>query len=197
MVNSIAFRARRVRLWRMKCPFCHQENDKVIDSRPSDDGFVIRRRRACNLCERRFTTYERIETPQVRVLKRDGTRVPFDREKLRQGLERACWKRPVSTDQIAGLVARVELDIDTMFETEVESSFIGQKAMQYLAEVDQVAYVRFASVYRHFKDADDFAREIRQMLDNPDSDEIDMQSYLPPKKMRFPRKKKANDLDDC
>ncbi len=180
----------------MKCPFCHQENDRVVDSRTSDDGFVIRRRRICNLCDRRFTTYERIETPQVRVVKRDGTRTPFDREKLRQGLERACWKRPISDDQIASLIAQIELDIDSMFETEVESSFVGKQAMQYLAEIDQVAYVRFASVYRQFKDAGDFAREIGQMFKNPDVGDTEpgyaeTQPPPPPKKMRFPRKKKT------
>ncbi len=181
----------------MKCPFCHQENDRVVDSRTSDDGFVIRRRRVCNLCDKRFTTYERVETPQVRVVKRDGSRTPFDREKLRQGLERACWKRPISSDQIASLIAQIELDIDAMFANEVASSFIGRRAMQYLSEIDQVAYVRFASVYRQFKDADDFARAISQMRSHPEADRDgtdgnDMQSMPPPKRMRFPRKKKGD-----
>ncbi len=177
----------------MKCPFCHNENDRVVDSRISDDGFVIRRRRECNRCDQRFTTYERIETPQVRVVKRDGTRSPFDREKVRQGLERACWKRPISDDQIASLVAKVERDIDTTFETEVDSSFVGQQVMQYLAELDQVAYVRFASVYRQFKDANDFARELGEMSKHESAEH---QALSPPQKMRFSRRKKTNELDD-
>ena len=179
----------------MKCPFCHQENDKVVDTRTSDDGFVIRRRRTCNLCGKRFTTYERIETPQVYVVKRNGHRVPFDRDKLRQGLERACWKRQISEAQISTLIAQVELDIDSMFEVEVESRFIGQRVMQYLADLDQVAYVRFASVYRHFKDAADFAQELG-MLTNPDAATTENRMRKP-KKLRFPRKKKVEtDADE-
>ena len=192
MPNSFFERFRPLLIYiPMKCPFCQHENDKVLDTRTSDDGFVVRRRRVCSKCDKRFTTYERVETPQVRVIKRDGSRVPFDREKLRQGLERACWKRPVSADQIAGLVVQIEMDIDARFETEVESSFIGKQVMQYLAELDQVAYVRFASVYRQFKDADDFAREIVQMLNNPDAETM-LPPPEPPKKMRFPKKKKVD-----
>ncbi len=152
----------------MKCPFCHQDNDRVVDTRTSDDGYVIRRRRLCCACAKRFTTFERIESTSVRVVKRDGSRVPFDRTKLRQGLERACWKRPVTDAQLSTLIARVEEEIDSAFETEVESKFIGEQAMQLLREVDQVAYVRFASVYRKFQNARDFVQELGDMLNNPD-----------------------------
>lgn len=150
----------------MKCPFCHTDNDKVLDTRTSEDGFVVRRRRACNSCGKRFTTYERIETTCVKVVKRDGSRVPFDREKLRTGLEHACWKRPVSEAQLSTLMAEVESQIDQTFDTEVESRFIGELLMQLLRELDQVAYVRFASVYRQFQDARDFANELKPMLDS-------------------------------
>lgn len=149
----------------MKCPFCHTDNDKVVDTRTSDDGFVVRRRRACNSCGKRFTTYERIETTSIKVIKRDGSRVPFDREKLRIGLEHACWKRPVSEAQLSTLMAEVESQIDQSFDTEVESRFIGELVMQLLSKLDQVAYVRFASVYRQFQDARDFANELKPMLD--------------------------------
>jgi len=152
----------------MRCPFCHQDNDKVGDTRTSSDGFVVRRRRSCCACGEKFTTYERVEAPQTRVIKRDGSRVPFDRERLQQGLERACWKRQISDDQISALITQVEQDINAVFEAEVESRFIGERVMYYLGELDQVAYVRFASVYRHFKDADDFIQELQRMRQNPD-----------------------------
>lgn len=144
----------------MKCPFCLQDNDKVVDTRSYDDGFVVRRRRLCGDCGKRFTTYERIEVTTVRVIKRDGVRVPFDRAKLRRGLEQACWKRPISDATLSSLVAEVEQQIDTTFDTEVESRYIGELVMQLLRDTDPVAYVRFASVYRHFKDAKDFADEV-------------------------------------
>ena len=150
----------------MRCPFCHQDHDKVGDTRTSADGLFVRRRRTCCACERKFTTYERVEETKIRVIKRDGSMVPFDREKLRQGIERACWKRQVSEDQITALIAQVEQDIHSAFETEVKSQFIGEQVMHYLAELDQVAYVRFVSVYRHFKDADDFIRELQRMKQN-------------------------------
>jgi transcriptional repressor NrdR len=173
----------------MQCPFCHEDNDKVIDTRTSDDGSIIRRRRACCSCNGRFTTYERVETTRVRVIKRNGHRVPFDRDKLRNGIERACWKRQISDAQISTLITKVERDIDSAFETEVESHFIGERAMQYLAELDQVAYVRFASVYRSFKDANDFAQEINGILNNPDGDWTLTNRSLQ-KPPRFPKKKR-------
>ena len=185
----------------MKCPFCHLDNDRVVDTRTSDDGYVIRRRRLCCACAKRFTTFERIESTNVRVVKRDGSRVPFDREKLRQGLERACWKRPITNSQISTMIARIEEEIDSAFETEVESKFIGEQAMQMLGELDQVAYVRFASVYRKFQDAHDFAQELGNMLKNPDSEfdapERGLPSIALPEIPKFrPRKNKTKNGDD-
>ena len=175
----------------MRCPFCHQDNDKVGDTRHSADGFVVRRRRECCACKKKFTTYERVEATQIRVIKRDGSRIPFDRAKLQQGLERACWKRQISDEQITALIAQVERDIESAFETEVESRFIGERVMYYLGELDQVAYVRFASVYRHFKDADDFARELQRMRQNPDMPNLSSE-YVPKKKTsRFTKAKRS------
>lgn len=151
----------------MKCPFCHVDNDKVIDSRASEDGVATRRRRQCNACLRRYTTYERVERTTVRVVKKDGTRVPFDRAKLIQGLEKACWKRPIADADLEALVTEVENHIEANCESEVESRYIGEIVMEYLRELDQVAYVRFASVYRQFKDVRDFVDELRPMLADP------------------------------
>ena len=146
----------------MKCPFCQVDNDRVTDSRASEDGFAIRRRRECLDCRGRFTTYERAEAP-VRVVKKDGSRVPFDHNKLKQGLERACWKRPISNRQLDEIVTKVENAIEADFDTEVESCHLGEIVMQHLRDLDQVAYVRFASVYRQFEDADDFVDELKAM----------------------------------
>jgi transcriptional repressor NrdR len=140
------------------------DDDRVVDTRPSDDGLAIRRRRQCHQCRRRFTTYEYVERTTVKVVKKDGARVPFDREKLKQGLEKACWKRPISDAKIEGLVSEVENHIAANFESEVESRAIGELAMQQLRELDQVAYVRFASVYRQFEDVHDFVDELKPML---------------------------------
>lgn len=156
----------------MKCPFCQEDNDRVVDTRPGEEGFVIRRRRLCCACQNRFTTYERVETISVYVRKKDGTRVPFDREKLRSGLQRACWKRKISDAQISALIAEVEAEIDRLFTTEVESRFIGELVMGLLRKLDQVAYVRFASVYLHFNDAKDFANEIKPMLDSSADEDL-------------------------
>jgi transcriptional repressor NrdR len=150
----------------MRCPVCHQDNDRVVDTRTSDDGSVIRRRRECCNCGKRFTTFERVEVTSIQVVKNDGHRVPFDRDKLRRGLERACWKRPVSADQITTLIAQVEGDVNSTFYSEVASRFIGERAMAYLRDLDQVAYVRFASVYLRFSDARDFAQELDDMMNN-------------------------------
>jgi len=150
----------------MKCPFCCIDNDRVIDSRSSQDGFAIRRRRECLACRHRYTTYERIEQTSVKVIKKDGVREPFDHAKIKQGLEKACWKRPVSDDQLETIIASIENDLEARFEAEVESRHIGELAMQYLREIDEVAYVRFASVYHQFKDVQDFVDELRPML-NP------------------------------
>jgi transcriptional repressor NrdR len=148
----------------MQCPFCRVDNDRVIDSRASQDSFAIRRRRECLGCKRRFTTYERIEEPSVKVVKKDGGRVPFDREKIKQGLTKACWKRPVSGDQIEAVVTAVETDIYDKFDAEVETRYLGELVMQHLRKLDQVAFVRFASVYREFKDVRDFVEELEPIL---------------------------------
>lgn len=148
----------------MRCPFCRVDNDRVIDSRGSDDGFAIRRRRECLDCKRRYSTYERLEEMSLKVVKKDGGREPFSRDKMRQGLARACWKRPISDEQIDGVVAQVESEIYGQFDTEVESEHLGALVMRYLGELDEVAFVRFASVYREFKGVRDFVDELQPML---------------------------------
>ena len=149
----------------MKCPFCRVENDRVVDSRTSGGGYIIRRRRECLNCGRRFTTYERIETMPLRVVKKDGSRVEFDREKILNGVMKACEKRPVSMQTIEEIVSSIETEIYNNYDKEVSSKHIGQLVMKRLREVDQVAYIRFASVYREFKDVSDFVEEVQPMLD--------------------------------
>ena len=153
----------------MLCPFCRDSETKVIDSRASEE-FVIRRRREClNLeCARRFTTYEKIEEVPLKVIKKDGSRVPFSREKIRAGLEKACFKRPVSAEALERVIAEVEADIYRNFEREVPSRYIGERVFNALREIDQVAFVRFASVYREFKDVNDFVEELEPMLRSGD-----------------------------
>lgn len=143
----------------MKCPFCKQDDDKVIDSRSSGGGFSIRRRRQCLSCDRRYTTYEKIEETPLRVIKKDGSRVPYDREKMLTGLRKACEKRPISTDDLLALVDEVEGDVFDKFDREVASSYIGERIMERLQQLDKVAFVRFASVYREFQDISDFIKE--------------------------------------
>lgn len=147
----------------MMCPFCRHGETKVIDSRASQQ-FVIRRRRECLSCERRFTTYEKIEESPLKVIKKDGTRIPFDREKIRAGLEKACYKRPISESQIEAIICDVEADVYENFEREVPSRHIGEFVFNKLRDLDQVAFVRFASVYREFKDVNDFLEELDPML---------------------------------
>src|SRR5687768_7389558 len=149
----------------MKCPFCKQDNDRVIDSRPAQEGFAIRRRRECLQCRRRYSTYEQIDELNVKVVKKDGSRIPFERAKIKEGLEKACWKRPISSDQIEAIVAEVENEVYSNFDSEVESRYVGEMVMQHLRLLDQVAYVRFASVYREFQDVRDFAAELEPMLE--------------------------------
>ena len=149
----------------MNCPFCRVDNDRVIDSRASHDGFAIRRRRECLNCKRRYTTYERIEETVIKVIKKDGTRAPFERDKIKRGLEKACWKRPISAEQIERVVSAVEADIYAYFDNEVQSQYLGELVMRQLRQLDQVAFVRFASVYREFKDVRDFVEELEPMLD--------------------------------
>ena len=148
----------------MKCPYCHADNDRVLDSRASHDGFAIRRRRECLGCKRRYTTYERTEATAVKIVKKDGSREPFDHAKIKRGLEKACWKRPVSGEQLEAVIAAVENELEASFESEVESRHVGELVMQHLRDLDEVAYVRFASVYRQFKDVQDFVAELRPML---------------------------------
>ena len=151
----------------MKCPYCSADNDKVIDSRANNEGFSIRRRRQCLACQRRFTTYEHVERPSIKVIKKDGIREPFDPEKIREGLEKACWKRPVSDEAIRNLIGVIERDVHDHYEAEVPADAIGELVMKHLQKIDQVAYVRFASVYRQFEDAHDFADELEPMLRQP------------------------------
>jgi len=148
----------------MKCPFCRVDNDRVIDSRASEDGLSIRRRRECLSCKRRYTTYERLEELNVKVVKKAGEREPFSREKLRAGIAKALWKRPVSDEQIESIIAAIECEIYGNFDNEVESRFLGELVMKHLARLDQVAFVRFASVYREFTDVRDFVDELQPML---------------------------------
>lgn len=148
----------------MKCPFCGFADTKVIDSRLGKEGNNIRRRRECFDCERRFTTYERIEETLPLVIKKDGRREPFDRQKIIAGMQRACEKRPVSIATIEKMVDRLELSLQESGEKEIESSRIGESVMEALHELDEVAYVRFASVYRQFKDINEFMSELKDLL---------------------------------
>ena len=150
----------------MKCPFCGKENTRVIDSRPAEDNNSIRRRRQCDECQKRFTTYEKIETIPLVVIKKDNNREPYDRAKIEAGILRSCHKRPVSVDQITRLVDEVENVIFNMEEKEIPSSKIGEILMDKLKNLDQVAYVRFASVYREFKDVNTFMDELKKILEN-------------------------------
>ena len=147
----------------MRCPKCRAVDDKVIDSRSSRDGALIRRRRECLKCGARFTTYEEINRENLRVKKRDGQYEEFDRRKLLSGIEKACEKRPVSTEQIEALAERVITELENEFGREVPSKQIGERLMQHLCKLDEVAYVRFASVYRQFRDTEQFIDEIKQL----------------------------------
>ena len=151
----------------MMCPFCRDGETKVIDSRLSQP-FSVRRRRECLACGKRYTTYEKIEESPLKVIKKDGARVPFDRMKMVTGIETACYKRPVSPDQIESIVAQIEAEIYENFDREVPSRFIGERVSTVLKDVDQVAFVRFAPVYRNFTDANDFVTEIQPMLRTDD-----------------------------
>jgi transcriptional repressor NrdR len=153
----------------MKCPFCAEIDNKVIDSRLSKDGSVIRRRRECLVCTRRFTTYEHIEEISIMIIKKDGRRENFSREKVRSGLQKACEKRDISMNIIDEFVDELERDLRETGEKEIPASKIGEKIMIKLHEIDDVAYVRFASVYREFKDVNDFISELKTMLTNQES----------------------------
>jgi len=149
----------------MNCPFCHHPENRVIDSRISKDGNAIRRRRECVACGKRFTTYEYVEEVLPSVIKKDGRREPFDREKILTGLRKACEKRPISMDTIVATVDRIEKACQDRQRKEIPSSFIGEKIMEELHTLDGVAYVRFASVYRQFKDVNDFVSELKDLLE--------------------------------
>ena len=149
----------------MKCPYCGCEDSKVIDSRPTDEGERIRRRRECTKCGKRFTTYEIIETVPLIVVKKDGTRESFDRVKLFNGLLRACEKRPVPVEVIEKAVTDIESQLQNSLEKEITSGKIGELAMEKLKDIDEVAYVRFASVYRQFTDVNTFVKEVESLLD--------------------------------
>ena len=148
----------------MKCPFCSCEEDKVIDSRPTDEGATIRRRRECINCHRRYTTYEKVESVPLMVIKKDKTRQSFNRDKIMSGLLRACEKRPVSINELEHLVDEVETKIHNSLEREVTTTQIGEFVMEKLKDLDEVAYVRFASVYRQFKDINTFMDELHKLL---------------------------------
>ncbi len=148
----------------MKCPFCSHQEDKVVDSRESSDALAIRRRRECLKCGKRFTTYEHVEEQPLMIIKKDGRREPFDRHKLLAGLVKACEKRPVSMDDLERLVDELERELSQQFEREAPSREIGERVMRRLHALDPVAYVRFASVYREFKDVEQFMRELKELL---------------------------------
>ena len=149
----------------MRCPFCKEDRDRVVDSRSSDSGRIIRRRRQCLFCKRRFTTYEKIgENSKLYVVKKDDSRVPYDRDKVIGGLQKACYKRQVSAEQIQQIADKVEEDAFRKFEREVSSAFIGESLMRHLRSIDKVAYIRFASVYRDFKDAGELIEEVSEAI---------------------------------
>jgi len=149
----------------VRCPFCKENRDRVVDSRSSDAGRVIRRRRQCLVCKRRFTTYEKTgESFKLHVVKKDKSRVPYDRDKILGGLQKACYKRPVSAEQIQQIADRTEEEMFRRFDKEVTSAFIGECVMKHLRDADKVAYIRFASVYREFKDAGELIEEVSRAI---------------------------------
>lgn len=148
----------------MKCPYCNEDETKMIDSRPADDNCSIRRRRQCERCQKRFTTYEKLETMPLMVIKKDNSRETFDRSKIESGVIRSCHKRPVSTQQIDSMIDDIENRIFNLEEREVSAAVIGELVMESLKELDEVAYVRFASVYREFKDVNTFMEELGKLL---------------------------------
>ena len=155
----------------MKCPFCNQDDTRVVDSRPVDDNSSIRRRRMCDACGKRFTTYEKVETIPLIVIKKDQNREQYDRRKIENGVIRACYKRPISAQQITAVVDQIETLVFSREEREVSSEVIGEIVMDQLKELDPVAYVRFASVYREFKDVNTFMDELGKLLENNHPDD--------------------------
>ncbi len=149
----------------MRCPFCKGENSKVIDSRPTDDNYAIRRRRECLSCKNRFTTYENIERTPLLIIKKDGSRQAYKREKLLRGIIRACEGRPISLQSMEEMVDNIELNLNNSLIKEIDSAKIGEEIMSQLKNIDEVAYVRFASVYKNFKDIETFMKELQKLMD--------------------------------
>lgn len=149
----------------MKCPFCSQDNTRVVDSRPADENSSIRRRRMCDACGKRFTTYEKVETIPLIVIKKDRTREQYDRGKIEAGVMRACYKRPIPIQKIREMIDAAEMEIFNLEEKEIESKVIGEIVMDKLKDLEAVAYVRFASVYREFKDVNTFLNELKKILE--------------------------------
>lgn len=148
----------------MRCPFCREDKDRVVDSRAGEDGSIIRRRRECLACNRRYTTYERVEENPLRVVKKDGRRVPYEQDKLRRGIEKACWNLNVSVEQIDSMLAAVESDAFEKYDREVPSNYLGELVMRELRKINQVAYIRFASVYKEFKDVSEFMEVLEEFV---------------------------------
>lgn len=148
----------------IRCPFCHEDNNRFVDGAAAEGGFVYRRQRECLTCRRTFVTFERCEERTIKVIKKDGTRAPFDRHKLKVGLEKACWKRPISDQQLEVVIGEIEANVRDNFPTEVASSYLGELMMEQLRNLDQIAFVRFASVYREFKDVREFVEELQPIL---------------------------------
>lgn len=148
----------------MRCPYCHTDNDRVLDTRAAEEGYMVRRKRVCSSCNRKFATLEKIEQLLLRIVKRDNTREPLDREKIRRGIERACSKRSIDSSVIERVVQEVEADIYRAFDSEVPASEVGHIVMKHLSKLDQVAYIRFASVYHEFDNADDFIKAVTSMM---------------------------------
>jgi transcriptional repressor NrdR len=148
----------------MRCPFCGQDKDRVVDSRTSQDGKSIRRRRECEMCRKRFTTYEYVEDVSLTIIKNDGRREPFDRQKLQRGIELACKKRPISSEQITAMVDEIQEKLQNLSKPEITSQEVGEEVIRRLKDLDEVAYVRFASVYHKFKDVSEFMDELKGLL---------------------------------
>lgn len=149
----------------MKCPYCSNPDTRVVDSRPAEDGTSIRRRRSCDSCGKRFTTYEKVETIPLIIIKKDNTREQYSRMKIENGVIRACYKRPVPAEEIERMIDRIETEVFSLEEKEIPSHVIGEMVMDGLKDLDEVAYVRFASVYREFKDVNTFMDELKKILD--------------------------------
>lgn len=161
-MRRIDYKRKKVKI--MRCPFCNTEESKVIDSRPAEDGRTIRRRRECIGCMERFTTYEKIESVPIIIIKKDGTRQTFVREKVMNGLLRACEKRPISIEQLENVIDEIEAQINNSLKREVTSKEVGEMVIEKLKSLDEIAYVRFASVYRQFKDINSFVDELQKLL---------------------------------